>query len=935
MKRTLDWNEYLARAAEAVAEGIVMLKNDNAALPLPAGEEIAVFGRIQLHYYKSGTGSGGMVNVSKVTGITDGLLEAGVKLNEKLLDTYRKWDEANPYDLGAGWGGEPWSQAEMPLDEALVAETAAACQRAVVIIGRTAGEEQDNRMEPGSYLLSDGEKEMLRLCRKHFAKVIVLLNTGNIMDMHFVDDYAPDAVLYVWQGGMTGGTGTAQVLTGAVSPSGKLPDTVAYEITDYPSDANFHGQNADIYAEDIYVGYRYFETFAKDRVRYPFGFGLSYTTFDIACGIRFRNRDLWFVPVTVTNTGSVPGKEVVQMYVECPQGTLGQPARQLLIFYKTNLLQPGESETVHLELMIPESYDDSGVTGHAHCWVKEAGEYQFYVGSDVRSAQYAASRVLDETIVLKECRQALAPVRAFKRMKPMPDGNGGYLVTEEVTPLSGVDEAKRREDALPAEMRPSGAASKLSDVLHGKVTMEHFIAQLSNEELAQIVRGEGMGSPRVTAGTASAFGGVSDALTAYGIPAGCCSDGPSGMRLDCGTRAFSLPNGTMLASTFNLKLIRELFSCVGLEMTANRVDCLLGPGMNIHRHPLNGRNFEYFSEDPKLTGLIACAELSGLQSAGVTGTIKHCCANNQETNRHFIDSVVSERALREIYLRGFELAVKEGGASSVMTTYGSVNGVWTAGNYDLCTEIIRKEWGYTGFLMTDWWANINERGMEPDKRDLAAMVRAQNDVYMVCASCTEHDDNIMQALADGSLTRAELQRSAANICRFLLHTNAMKRLLGEETEAEIRNRPADETDDGRPVVFYELDNDLTLPLAGICTDKGMNYAFALTVNHPGWYRVTLTASSEQSELAQIPVTLFSMGTATGTFTWNGTGGKPVSFTKRIPLFSHFTANRLYFAQSGLNMQSIRFELLTTDFSIAAMGDTDPGAPDAAEGTAGA
>ena len=192
MKRTLDWNHYLARAAEAVAEGIVMLKNDHAALPLPAGETVAVFGRIQLHYYKSGTGSGGMVNVAKVTGITDGLLEAGVSLYQPVLDAYRAWDAENPFDLGAGWGGEPRSQAEMPLDEALVEQAAAACPRAIVIIGRTAGEEQDNRMEPGSYLLTAEESEMLRLCRKHFRKVIVLLNTGNIMYMHFVDECDPD-----------------------------------------------------------------------------------------------------------------------------------------------------------------------------------------------------------------------------------------------------------------------------------------------------------------------------------------------------------------------------------------------------------------------------------------------------------------------------------------------------------------------------------------------------------------------------------------------------------------------------------------------------------------------------------------------------------------------------------------------------------------------
>ena len=909
-KTTLDWNEYLKKAAEAVAEGIVMLRNENAALPLKQNETIALFGRIQLHYYKSGTGSGGMVNVSKVTGIA---------LYAPLLETYEKWDAEHPYDLGEGWGGEPWCQTEMPLDEALVKEAAAACERAVIVIGRTAGEEQDNRMEAGSYLLTDGEKDMLRLCRAHFKKVIVLLNTGNIMDMHFEDEYNLDAVLYIWQGGMTGGTGTAAVLTGAVSPCGKLPDTVAYEISDYPSDAFFHGKENNNYAEDIYVGYRYFETFAPERVRYPFGFGLSYTTFSVSAGEPEHVRSAQYLPVTVTNTGTVPGKEVVQLYVEAPQGKLGQPLRQLVIFYKTGLLAPGESESVNLELSVPASYDDSGATGHKSCWVKEAGEYKFYLGTDVRSAVYAASRFIDETIVIEQCRQAMPPVEAFQRMKPVQSGTGLTLEWEDV-PLKEFDEEQRRKDALPAEMQADGKSAVLADVLHGDVTMDSFVAQFSDAELMQIVRGEGMGSPRVTAGTASAFGGVSDALTARGIPACCCSDGPSGMRLDCGTKAFSLPNGTLLAATFNLKLLTELYTCVGLEMTANKVDCLLGPGMNIHRHPLNGRNFEYFSEDPKLTGLIAIAELRGLHSAGVEGTIKHCCGNNQETNRHFLNAAVSERALREIYLKGFELAVKEGGAKSIMTTYGCVNGLWTAGNYDLCTEIIRREWGYTGFLMTDWWANINERGLTPDKENFAAMVRAQNDVYMVCASSVEHEDNLEESLAAGTLTRGELQRCAANICRFAMTTHAMQRMLVNAPEVTVINRPADAEDQDGEVVFYDLGTDLTIPLDGIRTDKGTNFAFALTVNSPGWYRVTLTASSEQSELAQIPVTLFSMGTASGTFTWNGTGGKPVSFSAELPMFSRFTANRLYFAQSGLKMHAIRFEQISDQFDMAHMGD---------------
>lgn len=919
MKKILDWNVYLKTAAQAVAEGIVMLRNENAALPLMQNEEIALFGRIQLHYYKSGTGSGGMVNVSKVTGIPEGLQDAGIRLYAPLFEAYQAWDEAHPFDLGEGWGGEPWCQAEMPLDETLVMQAAAACERAVIVIGRTAGEEQDNRMAAGSYLLTDDETEMLRLCRKHFKKVIVLLNTGNIMDMHFVDAFAPDAVLYLWQGGMTGGTGAAAVLTGAVSPCGKLPDTIAFEISDYPSDAFFYNETNNHYAEDIYVGYRYFETFAPERVRYPFGFGLSYTTFSVKAEEPVSEGDTRFLPVTVTNTGKVSGKETVQLYVEAPQGKLGQPARQLVTFHKTKVLAPNESETVNLELTVPASYDDSGVTGHAFCWVKEAGEYQFYVGTDVRSASYAASCFIDETIAAEQCRQAMPPVEKFQRIKPVSGCNGLTLGWEDV-PQMQFDEAERRISALPEELHPDGKDIMLADVLRGDADMDAFIAQFTDAELMQIVRGEGMGSPRVTAGTASAFGGVSDALERRGIPACCCSDGPSGMRLDCGTKAFSLPNGTLLAATFNLKLLTELYACVGLEMTANKVDCLLGPGMNIHRHPLNGRNFEYFSEDPLLTGRIAAAELRGLHSAGVDGTIKHCCGNNQETNRHFLNAAVSERALREIYLKGFELAVKDGGAKSIMTTYGSVNGIWTAGSYDLCTEIIRKEWGFSGFLMTDWWANINERGCAPDKTDFAAMVRAQNDVYMVCADCVQHEDNLEAALADGTLTRGELQRCAANVCRFAMHTHAMERLLGDAPEVEILNRPADAAEQGDDVVFYDLEKELTIPLDGICTDKGTNYAFALTVNTPGWYRVTLTASSEQSELAQIPVTFFSMGTANGTFTWNGTGGKPVSFSADVPMFSHFTANRLYFAQSGLRMHEIRLELVSDQFDMANMGD---------------
>ncbi|MBO4515506.1 MAG: beta-glucosidase, partial [Lachnospiraceae bacterium] len=471
-------------------------------------------------------------------------------------------------------------------------------------------------------------------------------------------------------------------------------------------------------------------------------------------------------------------------------------------------------------------------------------------------------------------------------------------------------EEERRLKKLPEEIPYTGDLGiRLADVALGKHELKEFIGQLSDEDLACIIRGEGMGSPKVTAGTAAAFGGVSPRLAEFGIPCGCCSDGPSGMRLDCGTKAFSLPGGTMLACTWNRELLTELFAFTGLEMSANHVECLLGPGMNIHRHPLNGRNFEYFSEDPFLTGEVAAAQLWGLHSAGVTGTIKHFCGNNQETRRHFLDSVISERALREIYLKGFEIAVKKGGAYTIMTTYGSVNGLWTAGSYDLTTVILREEWGFEGLAMTDWWANINRRGQAPDKRDLAAMAMAQNDVYMVCADGEHHDDNTLESLGKGELQRAELQRNAANVLGVVLRSNAMKRLMGTAEAVEIVGREEEGSINQEEVPCYHIVDQLTVDLSGVKTARDFSYSFVLDMEKVGRFRFTLTASSEAGELAQIPVTVFSMGTACGTFTWNGTGGKPVSYSGSTFMFSRYTTIRLYFAQGGLDLQDIRFELL--------------------------
>lgn len=910
-KITLDMQEYTKAAREAAAEGQVLLVNQNDALPLKKGSRVALFGRMQLHYYKSGTGSGGMVNVSHVVDILEALEQSGhVILNQKLLDVYKAWDREHPFNPGIGWGTEPFSQEEMTLSEELVQEVAGESDTAVVILARTAGEDRDNTNEPGAYQLSAKEEAMLQIVRSHFSRMIVLLNVGNIMDMRFVDTYNPDAVLYVWQGGMIGGLGTVDVLTGKVSPSGHLTDTIAYAISDYPSDVNFGNKERNFYAEDIYVGYRYFETAAKDKVRYPFGYGLSYTTFSVT-GTGFsageKAAELFF---TVKNTGKCAGKEVVQVYAEAPQGTLSKPARVLAGFQKTKLLMPGEEQA--LTITVPyeriASYDETGVTGYASSFVLEKGEYLFHAGANVRDTQEVGSFTLQETVCLEALSQALAPVMPFQRMRFVKGADGTFTKCMEDVPLRQKSPREKRMEHMPETLVQTGDQGyRLQDVQDGRVSMETFLAQLSDEDLCCIIRGEGMGSPKVTAGTAGAFGGVSDSLKHFGIPCGCCSDGPSGMRIDSGMKAFSLPSGMILSCSFNPEIVEKLYAFTGIEMTKNRIDALLGPGMNIHRHPLNGRNFEYYSEDPLVTGIIAGAMIRGLQKSGVTGVAKHFCGNNQEAARSAVDSVISERALREIYLKGFEIIVKEAGADALMTTYGRLNGIWTAGSYELNTQVLRHEWGFDGILMTDWWAQISDEDGTPSKDNFAAMAAAQNDLYMVCQSAVDNQDNTAATLKEGTLTRGELQRIAGNICRFLLKTHAFSRMNGKETMVEVVGAEEGEVDDFVNIPYFKMEGEeVSISLADVDASQGKTYCFALDVPEKGTYEATLTASSMLPELAQISATLIYQSVPWAVYTFNGTGGQDRSITHRLPFSDKYPVMQLYFAQSGLDVKSITF-----------------------------
>lgn len=912
----LDLERYAVLARQATAEGCVLLENEGQALPLREGERVAVFGRMAFHYYKSGLGSGGLVNTRYVVGILDALKECKeIQLDEKLMGIYADWIKENPYDEGQGWGRVPWSQKEMEVTEEML-DCARNNDVSLVIIGRTAGEDQDNNTKPGSYCLTETEEDMIRRVCQVSKRTVVVLNVGNIIDMSWVKKYHPQAVLYAWQGGQEGGNGVADVLTGKVCACGKLTDTIAQSIEDYPSTENFGDPFKNYYKEDIYVGYRYFETFAKDKVLYPFGYGLSYTSFGIKAEILKNSEEELTVAAEVVNTGAVKGKEVVQVYAKVPQGKLGNPARRLIGFAKTGELKPGEKEEV--VIVIPKydltSYDDSGVTGHKSCYVLEEGTYEIFVGSDVRSAE-SVGCYEEKFRVVEKLQEACAPVEKFSRMKAVLMPDGSYQAVTEEVPVRIVDPQERRKQNLPETLAYTGDKGyKLVDVLDGKVSMENFVAQISEEDLIAMFRGEGMCSPKVTPGTAAAFGGVTESMKALGIPVGCCADGPSGIRMDCGTKAFSLPNGTALGCTFNTELVSDLYEMTGKELRLNKIDSLLGPGMNIHRNPLNGRNFEYISEDPLLTGRICAAQVKAMAKSGIGSTIKHFCGNNQEVGRSTSDSVMSERCLREIYLKGFEMAVREGGARSVMTTYGSVNGLWTAGSYDLCTTILRKEWGFEGIVMTDWWAKSNYEGHQAEVQVKAPMVAAQNDIYMVVsdAKANPEKDDVEEMLHAGKLTLGELQRNGANILGFLLKSPSIllltDRICAEELEA-MNTKEADDVDAGDLIAITSDPETQEMVVDGslLHPAKGNTDILAVTNDYMGEFTVKFVLRSELGELAQLPISVFMDNIHKMTVSVQGTNGKWVEESRPFDMsFGHNHYIKLYYGADNLEIKEILF-----------------------------
>ena len=769
-------------ARKVGASGMVLLKNE-CVLPLKE-ESFALFGRTAIDTFYVGYGSGGDVRAPYRVSIANGILNnPNLNVDKELVEIYKKWSDANPVDHGF-WGHWPWRYPEMPLSAEVLKNARAKSSKAVVVIGRAAGEDRENKLEKGSFFLHDEEVEMLDKVASYFDDIIVLMNIGNVIDFSWVERYEGKlkGLLLTWQGGMETGNAVADVLSGISSPDGKLPTTIAREYKDYPSAEYFGNRDANCYVEDIYVGYRYFETFNKDAVLYPFGFGLGYSAFkknriDVEDHHTFIKLN-----VEVENVGNYPSSDTIQIYLSAPQGQLGKPALSLVGFGKTKELAQSEKDNV--EIIIPltalASYDDVGAVKKS-AYVLEKGEYSLFVGASVREVEKFYTFSYESDLVVEELSEAGSPQVSFERIKPVPTENG-YAITRESVPTRSYSLRDRIASNLPKKDIPftGDKGYKLKDVKEGKVSMDDFLAQLTNKELEAMTRGDYVMHSKLGApGNAGAMGGVLPSLREKGVKPVITSDGPSGMRL---TAVCSLlPIGTLLSSTWDTKLVESLYEIIGREMLVRGSDVLLGPGMNIHRNPLCGRNFEYFSEDPLLSGKIASGMVRGIQANGASACPKHFACNNQETNRSRNDSRLSERALREIYLKGFEICIKESAPRTIMTSYNLINGVWGHYNYDLCTTILRGEWGYKGLVMTDWWMQKSASQEFSAITDQGYRVRAQVDVFMpgggrLPFAPKKPDGTLLKTLGkkDG-ITRGELLRTAETVLNLVMNSSSWNR----------------------------------------------------------------------------------------------------------------------------------------------------------------
>ena len=793
-------------ACEAALEGIVLLENDGA-LPLTPGK-IALYGAGAGMTIKGGTGSGEVHERHAVT-IREGMEAAGFTVTtDHWIDGYEEM-----YRVGEAAYTRKFRQGLLKLDIANIMASPyqypfgqpvtlgdimrSDTDTCIYVIARQAGEGADRKLKNFEYSLSDIEKENIALCAASYEKFIVVVNVGSVFDLSFLDEIEGiNAVVYFAQQGMEGGRAFAELIAGKAVPSAKTVDTWPKDYKDIPFAMDYSYLNGDLedeyYREGIYVGYRYFDSYDVEP-RYPFGYGLSYTTFSI----EKENVELVgtkvMVRVNVTNTGSTySGKEVVQLYASCPQTGMAKEYQRLAAFAKTGVLAPGETETVVLSFDMKDlaSYRESDAA-----WVLEAGDYILRLGASSRDTEAVAALVLDGETIVEQCMNVSRTVLEVREMDPP-----ALKDTNEEKDAAETQDADLLRIPVPASAFETEVCEYRDPEIYESPVSDAVLDVLSTEELCEVVAGTGMvgNGPRFFDAMGSA-GYTTGAFIDRGLPNVCLADGPAGLRLQkvsTVTRSGNVkaaepmlsalkylpdpvqkvmfgdpdrqpcvyqfttafPVGLALAQSWNTKLVERVGDAVGKEMERYGVTYWLAPGMNIHRNPLCGRNFEYYSEDPLLTGKMAAAMSRGVQShRGCFVTIKHFCCNNQEDNRNRTNANVNERALREIYLRGFRIAVQEGHARALMTSYNKVNGTYVNNSYELITKVLRNEWGFDGLVMTDWFATGKGLGSH------CAAIEAGNDLIMPGGKGVVRE--LKAKLKSGELDGTALRRCAANVIR--------------------------------------------------------------------------------------------------------------------------------------------------------------------------
>lgn len=708
-------------AVEIEQEGIVLLKNEDDTLPLN-GKRVNVFGAASVVPLLGGAGSGSIATHDPVY-FYEALDEAGIEYNTELRDLYDKYCSSNEILKTGSTVFNNLAQLlltksalnEMSADKLtddIMRDAKAFSDTAVIVIGRTSAENKD--LTPEILRLSDEERAMVDKVATTFSNVIVLFNIGNVMEMGFLDEYESiKAAAVFWIPGEFGMRAVAQVLNGEVNPSGRLADTVAYSVYDHPSTENFGtyeyegGGNYVEYQEGIYVGYRYFETFAKDKVQFPFGYGLSYTSFEKEIISSSTSYGEITVKVKVTNTGDAAGKDTVQIYYSAPYtGKIEKSAIALGNYEKTELLEPGESEvvTVRFDINDMASYDRI----NHQAWVLEKGDYRIILGENVREHIDSFIYTVDEDVVIKKDSITGTEIKNL-----FDDAYSGFTVLSRQNAVDTYPESRslvktdeiKNADAYPKPTREgevpkigvtySTGVITLQDVYEDETLMDAFLDQLTLSEMINLV----------TRGGYQTYG-----IPRLGVPQTWDNDGPSSIKgahgiayTDSGT---AYPCATAVACTWNKQLANRMGDSVGIEARSIGTDIWYAPGVNIHRNPMGGRNFEYFSEDPVLSGTMGSEIINGAWGQGLVTTIKHFAMNDQESHRAGIFTWADEQTMREIYLKAFEIPVKNSSCFGVMSAYNRIGTDWCGACSELLKDLLRKEWGFEGFVVSDYSNNF-------------------------------------------------------------------------------------------------------------------------------------------------------------------------------------------------------------------------------------